>query len=74
MLELLLGRAGSGKTGAIYRMIQERVAAGRGENILIVPEQFSHDAERELARICPPEACLMAEILSFSRLAGRVFA
>ncbi len=37
-----------------------------------MPEQFSHDAERELSRICGDGVSLYGEVLSFSRLASRV--
>ena len=73
MLTLLLGRAGSGKTAEILRRLSENVEKGVPGNIYIVPEQYSHDAEREMAEVCPDDACLYAEVLSFSRLEGRVF-
>ena len=73
MLTLLLGRAGSGKTAEILRRLAENVRKGIPGNIYIVPEQYSHDAEREMAEVCPDDACLYAEVLSFSRLEGRVF-
>ena len=72
MLRLILGRAGTGKTGLIINEIRERVAAREGKNILIVPEQYSHEAERELLRVCGDECSLYAEVLSFSRLAHTV--
>ena len=72
MLRLILGRAGTGKTGLIIDEIRARVAAHQGKNILIVPEQYSHEAERELLRACGDECSLYAEVLSFSRLAHTV--
>ena len=44
----------------------------RGQ-ILMVPEQFSHMAERMLCRKGGDQIALYAEVLSFSRLASRVF-
>lgn len=73
MLKLLLGRAGSGKTGAILSEISALTEKKTGKTIYIVPEQYSHDAERELVAVCPDDVSLYAEVLSFSRLAGRVF-
>ncbi|MBQ6540787.1 MAG: PD-(D/E)XK nuclease family protein [Oscillospiraceae bacterium] len=72
MVKIMIGRAGSGKTARIIEDIKER--GGRGETgmLLIVPEQFSHDAERELCRVCGDGVSLYAEVLSFSRLANRV--
>ena len=72
MLRLILGRAGTGKTGLILDELRERVEARTGGGWLIVPEQYSHEAERELAARCGPSASLYAEVLSFTRLAHRV--
>ncbi|MDR2531206.1 MAG: PD-(D/E)XK nuclease family protein, partial [Oscillospiraceae bacterium] len=41
--------------------------------LVIVPEQYSHEAERELAESLGDGASLIAEVLSFTRLATRVF-
>ena len=72
MLRLILGRAGTGKTAQLFSEIAERCAKGEKGSFLIVPEQYSHEAERELARRCGDSASLYAEVLSFSRLAHRV--
>ena len=69
MLRFLIGRAGAGKTAALIREIQENMARGIGGNILLVPEQYSHEAERELCRVCGDSLSLYAEVLSFSGLA-----
>ena len=42
MLQLILGRAGSGKTTELYRRVG-RVAEAGGQAILLVPEQFSFE-------------------------------
>ncbi len=68
MLDLLLGRAGTGKTRAVY----ERICSGGNRAILIVPEQFSHEAERELCRLGGAGICLRAEVLTFERIADTV--
>lgn len=68
MLRLILGRAGSGKTLRVLHSVHER--CGKGEkSILIVPEQYSHEAEKELLKLCGDKASLYAEVLSFTRLA-----
>ena len=69
MLRFVIGRAGAGKTAALIREIQENMARGIGGNILLVPEQYSHEAERELCRVCGDSLSLYAEVLSFSGLA-----
>lgn len=72
MLRLILGRAGTGKTAQLFAEIASRCERGQSGSFLIVPEQYSHEAERELARRCGDTASLCAEVLSFSRLAHRV--
>ena len=41
MLQFILGRAGSGKTDYIRRMLADHSLAGKGGCVLLVPEQFS---------------------------------
>ena len=72
MLRLIVGRAGSGKTAAVMGEIKENIARGIKGSILIVPEQYSHEAERELCRVCGDELSLYAEVLSFTGLARSV--
>ena len=70
MLKLLLGRAGTGKTHALL----EAIAAQSGRpQVLIVPEQHSHNMERQLCALGGNQVSLHAEVLSFTRLASRVF-
>ena len=71
MLNLLLGRAGSGKTTAVLRRIGE--SGGARPQVLVVPEQHSHDMERHLCAIGGNQVSRYAEVLSFTRMAGRVF-
>ena len=71
MLKLLLGRSGSGKTRAMLETMA--ASAGKRPQILIVPEQHSHDMERTLCAIGGNSVSLGAEVLSFTRLASRVF-
>ena len=72
MLRVLYGRAGTGKTGALFSEIAAAVAAKQGGRVLIVPEQYSHECERELCRVCGDSASLYAEVLSFTGLARHV--
>ena len=74
MLRLITGKAGTGKTAAINREIQEAVAAGHPGCLLIVPEQYSHEAERELCRLCGDRMSLYAEVLSFTGLSRKIAA
>jgi ATP-dependent helicase/nuclease subunit B len=52
--------------------INKAVSLGEGGQLFIVPEQYSHEAERELCRVCGDRMSLFAEVLSFTRLASRV--
>jgi len=71
MLKLILGRAGTGKTTQVLRRLCEQ---GRERpQILIVPEQRSHETERALCAAGGPTVSTYAEVLSFSRLASRIF-
>ena len=71
MLTLLLGRAGTGKSQSLL----EDITARPGEPAcLIVPEQASHAAERALCAHGGDGVSRYAEVLSFTRLAPRVFA
>ena len=71
MLKLILGRAKTGKTAAVMEEIRKGLT-GDGQSVLLVPEQYSHEAERELLSVCGDRMCLGAEVLSFTRLAARV--
>ena len=69
MLKLLLGRAGTGKTHAMLTAMGQTPRP----QVLIVPEQHSHDMERQLCAMGGNAISLHAEVLSFTRLANRVF-
>lgn len=71
MLKLILGRARTGKTTELLRRVAK--AGERRPQVILVPEQVSHDMERLLCAQCGPEASRYGEILSFTRLAQRVF-
>ena len=70
LLNILMGRAGSGKSDWILRRIAELGDTSR--QILLVPEHASHLAEVDLCRACGDAASRHAEVLSFRRLADRV--
>ena len=71
MLKLIIGKAGSGKTSAVHQEICAAVRARQGSRLLIVPEQYSHEAERELCRVCGDTLSRYAEVLSFTGLARK---
>ncbi len=72
MLTLILGRAGTGKT---EEMLGQFCREGRARRqYYLVPEQYSHEMERRLSQAGGPGTSLYGEVLSFTRLASRVFA
>lgn len=73
-LQLVLGRAGSGKTRYCHEKIKEVQARRPGQNcVLLVPDQASYTAERELAAAFPAGGYANVEVLGFGRLMYRVF-
>ena len=72
MLRLILGKAGAGKTAAVIEELRQAVERRQGGNLLLVPEQYSHEAERELCLKCGDSLSLYAEVFSFSGLARRI--
>ncbi|MDO4815739.1 MAG: PD-(D/E)XK nuclease family protein [Bacillota bacterium] len=72
MLRIIMGKAGTGKSSALMKEIHSAVLRHEAGYILLVPEQFSHEAERELCEICGDSLSLYAEVLSFTGLARRL--
>ena len=70
MLTILMGRAKTGKSDSVLQRIAE--LGDSSEQILLVPEHASHQAEVDLCRICGPTASRHAEVLTFRRLGDRV--
>ena len=68
-MRFLIGKVRSGKTALIIREIREAVEKGSGRSLLLVPEQYSHEAERELCAVCGDRLSRYAEVMSFSGLA-----
>ena len=74
MLQLRLGINWRQNRDEMLRLLSRDVADCAGNRILLVPEQTSHDYERRLCSRAGDTASRYAEVLSFTRLAGRVFA
>lgn len=73
-LELILGNAGSGKSYRMYREIIEQSMANPAQNFLvIVPEQFTMQTQRDLVEMHPNHGIFNIDVLSFQRLAYRIF-
>lgn len=73
MLQLILGRSGSGKTHTVLSSLRQRVQAGEAERcLLLVPEQYSFETERALLDSVGPQAASSVKVYSFTRLAEMV--
>lgn len=69
MLNLLRARAGRDIRGELLERMGRSDARRR---LLIVPEQFSHESERAMCAVLGGGASMSCEVLSFTRLAGRL--
>lgn len=73
-LRFVYGRSGSGKTHYCLTEMKKRIEEHTHHPlILIVPEQASFQAERSLVSVIPSGGILKAEVLSFQRMAFRIF-
>ena len=73
-LQFIAGPCGCGKSHYVYKKITEESVKAPDERFyVIVPEQFSMETQRELARLHPARTLVNIDILSFNRLAYRVF-
>jgi len=73
-VRFIYGRAGSGKTRLCLNEIKARIVSGSIKPIvLLVPEQFTFQSERNLINVLETGGILKTEVLSFRRLAYRVF-
>ena len=73
-LQFVFGNSGSGKSTWLYERVLEEAGRNPDKNYLIlVPEQFTMSTQRELVRLQSAHAIMNVDVLSFARLAYRVF-
>ena len=73
-LQLILGGSGSGKTSLLYdRIIRESMAHPDQIYFIIVPEQFTMQTQKDIVLCHPNHGTMNIDIVSFQRLAYRVF-
>lgn len=73
-IRFIYGRAGTGKTYFCLREIKEKINDGNSHPlILLVPEQFTFEAEKYLLETVEKDRKMRAQVLSFKTLANRVF-
>ena len=73
-LQLILGGSGSGKTYHLYtELIRQSLEQPDTRYIAIVPEQFTMQTQKEIVSLHPNHGVMNIDIVSFKRLAYRVF-
>lgn len=73
-LQFVLGSSGSGKTKYMFEQIVREAGKHPAKNYLvIVPEQFTLATQQTLVDLAPNHAIMNIDVLSFKRLAYRVF-
>ncbi|MEY8764101.1 MULTISPECIES: helicase-exonuclease AddAB subunit AddB [Clostridium] len=74
-IRFIYGRAGSGKSHYCLNSVKNKIYGGDERNlVIIVPEQFSFQAEKNLVETVGERGMLKAQVLSFRRMAERVLA
>lgn len=73
MLRFIKGAAGTGKSSFIRREIAKHCEGNEANVILLVPEQFSFETEREYYELLGAERAGKVKVLSFMRLCDDVF-
>lgn len=73
-LRFIYGRAGSGKSHFCLENINKKINLGGVKPlILIVPEQFSFQTEKNILDLIGEKAALRVKVISFKRMAYKVF-
>ena len=73
-LKFILGNSGGGKTEYMYEEVVRRAEANVKQNYLVVvPEQFTMQTQRKLVDLSTNHAIMNIDVLSFQRLAYRIF-
>ena len=73
-LKFIFGPSGSGKSDRLYRqIIQDSMRHPERCYIVLVPEQFTMQTQKDLVSLHPRRGIMNIDVLSFGRLAYRVF-
>ena len=68
-LQFILGNSGCGKSYYLYRhLVDEAQLHPEKVYMLLVPEQFTVQTERELVRLAPDSVIMNIEVLSFMNI------
>ena len=72
-LQFIMGPSGAGKSHYLYEwVLAESLAHPEKNYIVLVPEQFTMQTQKDLVLASPKKGILNIEVLSFNRLAHRV--
>ena len=64
-LQFILGSSGSGKSRYLYEtVIKESLAAPKENFLILVPEQFTMEIQRNLTELHPRKGILNIDVLS----------
>ena len=73
-IRFVFGRAGSGKSYYCLNQIKKKLTNDKNNKlIMLVPDQYTFQTEKKLLEYVGEKALLRAEVLSFKRMATRVF-
>lgn len=73
-LKIVFGPSGSGKSSYLYQhVIQESMKYPERNYIVLVPEQFTMQTQKDLVMMHERKGIMNIDVLSFARLAYRVF-
>lgn len=73
-LQFVFGGSGAGKTRYLYEQaIRLSLEQPERRFLVVVPEQFTMQAQKEIVRLHPRHGIMNIDVLSFKRLAYRVF-
>ncbi len=72
-LQFILGGSGAGKSHYLYnRVIEESMLEEENRYLVLVPEQFTMETQKDFVTMHPRHGILNIDVLSFMRLAYRV--
>lgn len=73
-LQLILGNSGAGKSHYMFeKMIHQSMEEPGRQFFVIVPEQFTMQTQKDLVGMHPRHGIMNIDVLSFERLAHRIF-
>ena len=73
-LQIITGASGAGKSTMVYqRIIEESKKNPKCNYFVIVPDQFTMQTQKDLVTMSPCGGIMNIDVLSFNRLAHRIF-